>query len=281
MCRWLAYSGSPLEPATFLLRPKFSLIDQALHSRMGATTTNGDGFGLGWYKPGNPEPAVFHSIEPAWNDQNVRELAEHLTTPLYFAHIRASTGSPVQQTNCHPFRFDNWLFMHNGAIHGFPTLKRDLAFAVAPELFPQIQGSTDSEMLFHLALTFGLRDDPVAGVSRAVGFIEEVAKKHGIDDVMQMTLAVTDGTTIWAFRYATASVPRTLFVSDAVSVLRNLHPDAPLLAPLLERVSDETRVVASEPLTDLGGVFVEVQPSTVLAVQPGEDVTTPFEPIAA
>ena len=66
--------------------------------------------------------------------------------------------------------------MHNGALAGFRTIKRDLAMAVEPELFPDIEGSTDSEMFFHLALTFGLRDDPPAAVARAVGFIEDVGR---------------------------------------------------------------------------------------------------------
>ena len=125
MCRWLAYSGTPVPLDELLYGPKNSLVVQSLHSRMGAEETNGDGFGVGWY--GEREtPAVFRSIEPAWNDRNLRELAAHTTSGLVFAHIRASTGSPVQQTNCHPFRHANWLFMHNGFVGDFLTVKRDL-----------------------------------------------------------------------------------------------------------------------------------------------------------
>ena len=115
MCRWLAYSGSPVLLEELLLKPKHSLIDQSLHSTLGAETTNGDGFGLGWYGVGET-PGVFHSIEPAWNDRNLKDLARHLVSPLVFAHIRASTGGAIQQTNCHPFRHGRWLWMHNGFI---------------------------------------------------------------------------------------------------------------------------------------------------------------------
>ena len=139
---------------------------------MGATTTNGDGFGLGWYGVGDT-PGVFHSTEPAWNDRNLADLAKHLVSPLVFAHVRASTGGAIQQTNCHPFRYENWLWMHNGLIREFATVKRDLAFAVDPSLYPMIEGSTDSEMFFYLALTMGLQDDPLSAVERAVGFIED------------------------------------------------------------------------------------------------------------
>ena len=68
-----------------LYTPKHSLIDQSLHSTMGAETTNGDGFGIGWYGVGKT-PGVFHSVEPAWNDRNLHELSAHLETPILFGH---------------------------------------------------------------------------------------------------------------------------------------------------------------------------------------------------
>ena len=114
MCRWLAYSGSPVLIEEVLYKPQHSLIDQSLHARLGVDTTNGDGFGLGWYSPGSQTPALFRSIEPAWNDRNLREVAGHVESPLFLAHIRASTGTAIQQTNCHPFRHEKWIWVHNG-----------------------------------------------------------------------------------------------------------------------------------------------------------------------
>jgi glutamine amidotransferase len=99
----MAYSGSPLLLDEILIKPTHSLIDQSLHSSLGAETTNGDGFGLGWYGTGEG-PGVYHSVAPAWNDRNLKELARHIVAPVVFAHIRASTGGAIQQTNCHPFR---------------------------------------------------------------------------------------------------------------------------------------------------------------------------------
>src|SRR4051795_840201 len=87
MCRWLAYSGSPILIQEALYEGPNSLVGQTLHSRLGAEPTNGDGFGVGWY--GAPAtPGVFHSTEPAWNDRNLRELSEHISSPLFFTHIR-------------------------------------------------------------------------------------------------------------------------------------------------------------------------------------------------
>lgn len=273
MCRWLAYSGSPLALETFLLEPRYSLIDQSLHARMGVETTNGDGFGVGWYGD-SPEPGIYRSVIPAWNDRNLRELAAHVRSRLFLAHIRASTGTAVQQTNCHPFRHGRWLWMHNGLISGFSTLKRELILAVDPALFSFIEGSTDSELMFYLALSLGLADDPVSAVERMAGLVEETAQRHAIENVLQMTLATTDGERLWAFRYSTEGDSRSLFCSTDVLTLRKLYPDH----SRLEGISDESRLVVSEPLSDLPGVWNEIPEASCTFVQAGQYELRPFRP---
>jgi len=273
MCRWLAYSGSPVRLEELLYKPQHSLIDQSLHSKLGAETTNGDGFGIGWYGVG-ATPGVFHSVEPAWNDRNLRELAAHVESPLVFAHIRASSGSPVQQTNCHPFRHGRWLWMHNGLIREFDKVKRDLVLAVDPSLYPLIEGSTDSEVFFFLALTFGLEDDPPAAVEAAVGLIEETGRVRGIEHPIQMTVATSDGVSIWAFRYSSEHKSRSLFYSTDLPTLLTLHPELENLRGL----SDESRLVVSEPIRDLPDAWNEVPESSYGVVQPGQDELHPFNP---
>jgi len=273
MCRWLAYSGSPLLIEQLLYEPSHSLIDQSLHSRLGAETTNGDGFGIGWYDD-RPTPGVFHSIEPAWNDRNLREIAGHINSPLVFAHIRAAIGSPVQQTNCHPFRYGRWLFMHNGAIRELDRVKRDLILAVDPDLYKEIRGSTDTEILFYLALTLGLEDDPPAAIARAVGIVEDVGHRHGVEHPIQMTLAMSDGVSIWAFRYSSERDSRTLFYSTDVPTVRELHPEV----EILQKVSDESRLIVSEPLRDLPGAWNLVPESSYGVIQEGQDELLPFKP---
>jgi glutamine amidotransferase len=270
----MAYSGDSLLAEELLFRPKHSLIDQSLHSRMGATTTNGDGFGIGWYGDG-PTPALFKSIEPAWNDRNLRELAGQITTRLLFAHIRAATGTPVQRSNSHPFRHDRWLWMHNGAIRGFHEIKRDLMLAIDPSLYPEIDGSTDSETLFFLALSFGLMDDPPQAVERAVGLVEDVGRRHGVEHPIQMTVATTDGSSIWAFRYSSEGLSRTLFYSTKVAALRQLHPEL----EVLNELGDNARLVLSEPLRDLEGAWNEVPESSWGVVREnGDDELHSFAP---
>jgi glutamine amidotransferase len=245
-----------------ILHPKHSLIAQALDSPLGAETVNGDGFGFGWYptdRQGGDVPALFRSVEPAWNDQNLREITQAVESPLFFSHVRAAAGPPIQQTNCHPFRFGNWLFMHNGALAGFGSVKRDLTFAVDPSLYPHIEGTTDSEVLFHLALTLGLREDPIAAMSKAIQAVEAAGHEHGVRFPMQGTVAVSDGMTVWAFRYSSQRQTRTLFHSADVDTLREMYPDIERLRLFGKRA----HVVVSEPLNDLPGAFVEVPESTV------------------
>src|SRR3954469_25856721 len=171
MCRWLAYSGAPIQLDLALFAPAHSLIDQSLHSDLGAEPTNGDGFGIGWYDD-TAEPGLYRSIEPAWNDRNLAELSKHISSGHFFAHIRAAIGSPVQQTNCHPFRHDGWLFVHNGYLAEFAAVRRDLMLAIDPPLFANVHGSTDTEVVFQLALTFGLQRNPIEALERTVGLIE-------------------------------------------------------------------------------------------------------------
>ncbi len=273
MCRWLAYSGSPILLKDVLYTPAHSLIDQSLHSKLGAETTNGDGFGVGWYGA-PPTPGMFHSTEPAWNDQNLRELAGHVTSPLFFTHIRAAIGSSVQQTNCHPFRHGRWLFMHNGFIDGFAAIKRDLVFAVDESLYPEIKGQTDTETLFYLALTFGLEDDPPDAVARAIGFVEACGRRRGIKYPFQGTIATTDGESLWAFRYSSEGKSRSLFLSRDGRAVRQLYPER----EILRQVSDETRLVVSEPVGDLPGAWIEMPEASYGLITKGPDQLLPFAP---
>ena len=275
MCRWVAYLGSPIAPKELLHDPERSLIEQSRRHAPNMALPNGDGTGLGWYDR-RDEPALFRSIVPAWGDENLLELAAEIRSPLFLAHVRAGTGTPVQQTNCHPFRYRNWLFVHNGYVADYEVLRRELLLAVQPDLFTNIEGSTDSELLFHLALTFGLAEDPIVGLARMAGFVETAAAAAGVSDpALQMTVGVSDGTRLYAARYASGTEVNTLFVSEDVASLRMLYPEN-------ERFShfrDGARAVVSEPLIDLPGMWREVPAGTALVI--GDDIQErSFQPIS-
>lgn len=275
MCRWLAYYGKPIRMDKVLYQGQYSLIDQSLKSRLGAEPTNGDGFGIGWYST-EGTPGVFHSTEPAWNDRNLREISGHIESHLFLAHVRATTGTPVQQTNCHPFHYGKWLWVHNGLIHDWLTVKRDLVLQVAPTLYPEIEGTTDSEVLFFLALTLGLEEDPPRAVERAIGLVEEIGRRHGVEYPFQGTIATTDGERLWAFRYSSEGKSRSLYFSTAYDTLKAMYPDD----PRLDDYDEESRIVVSEPLGDVPGVWNPVPEATWGVVQPGPDELGSFTPAA-
>src|SRR3954467_7971640 len=216
MCRWMAWMGQSILIEELLFNTQHGIVDQSLHARMGAEPTNGDGFGIGWYGAGDG-PAVHHSAAPAWGDQNLRELAGHIESPLFLAHVRAAIGSPIQATNCHPFRRGRWLFVHNGYIADFHLLRRDLMLAIDPAQFADVLGSTDTEVVFHLALTLGLEEDPIGALEQTVALIEETARAGGHTPLVQASFGVSDGTCLWAVRYATEGRARSLFASEDVA----------------------------------------------------------------
>jgi glutamine amidotransferase len=260
----MAWLGQPVLIEELLFNTEHGIVDQSLHARMGAEPTNGDGFGLGWYGTGNG-PALYRSVSPAWADANLRELAAHVESPLFLAHVRAAIGSPVQQTNCHPFRRGRWLFVHNGFLAEFHELRRELMLAIDPAFFGDLQGSTDTEVVFYLALTFGLERDPVDALEAAVGVIEEAARRRGIAGAVQASFGVSDGNSLWAVRYATEGPARSLFASADVDAVRRLHPDN----PRFQQLSADDRLIVSEPFSDLPGVWREISQGTAVMVAAG------------
>jgi glutamine amidotransferase len=231
---------------------------------MGAEPTNGDGFGLGWYG-GGEGPGLYRSVTPAWSDENLRELAAHVESPLFFTHVRAAIGSPVQQTNCHPFRQGRWLFVHNGYIGDFQALRRELMMAIDPHRFPEVHGSTDTEVVFQLALTFGLEHDPIRALEQTVWLVENTARRLGVASMVQATFGASDGETMWAVRYATEGPARSLFASTDVHAIHGLYPDN----ARLERLGPDDRLIVSEPVADLPGVWEEIPPGTAVTVRRG------------
>jgi predicted glutamine amidotransferase len=273
MCRWVGYFGSPLRLEELVYNTAHSLIEQSRSARQTSHLTNADGFGLGWYGT-SAAPGVYHSVAPAWNDRNLQELAAQIESPLFLAHVRASTGTPVQETNCHPFRWGRWLFVHNGFVRDYARLRRDLLLAVDARFFEAIEGTTDSELLFYLALTFGLDDDALPALERMTGFVEATAQRFGIEDAVQMTLGVSEGERLYAVRYASASEPNSLYVSNDAGDVQLLHPDN----ERIQGFTEEDRAVVSEPLEELPGLWREVPASTAIVVQPGADEEVAFKP---
>ncbi len=275
MCRWLAYSGDPILLRELILRPRRSLIVQSLTARTARTTTNGDGFGVGWYDEAG-SPGLYKHVLPAWSDPNLRDLCEHVRSSRFLAHVRAATRMGTQYTNCHPFRHGRWLFVHNGQIRDFSRVRRDLLLGIAPEIFDGIEGTTDSEVLFHLALDQGLEDDPQGALERMAGLVEEVCVARDVHDALEMTLGLSDGQRVYAVRYSSNGSSNTLYFSKRVAALREIVP--PEHAEQLSVFSPGARAIVSEPLTDLSEIWDEVEESSFVVLEDGEVTCRPFEP---
>ena len=210
-------------------------------------------------------PSTFRSIEPAWNDQNLREISRAVRSPLFFTHVRAAGGPPIQQTNCHPFRYENWLFMHNGVISQFALTKRDLTFAVDPvavPAHPRHDGLRGAVPPRAHART-GRRPDQGDG-RRDPAWSSRPATRRECSSRCRARSRCRTARPLWAFRYSSQGQSRTLFHSAHVPTLREMYPDAERLSTF----GDHAQVVVSEPLNDLPGVFLEVPESTVAILDP-------------
>lgn len=276
MCRWLAYTGNPVSLETMLFHARHSLIDQSLHSRFGATTTNGDGFGLGWYQHPHDMPFRYRCIQPAWHEHNLRELSRAVSAPMFLAHVRAATHTPVQETNCHPFRHRRWMFMHNGMIEDFPRVRRDLLMAIDPQalhLAGRLDGLGDHVPSGH---EFRAGAHSRAGHRAHGGFVEATARRHGIAHPLSMTVCASDGEQLVAVRYASeGQSPRSLYHSTSFKHLHALYPDDPRIAA----VGYDAYLIVSEPLVDLPQAWAQVPESTAIVVRGTQIDYLPFAPI--
>lgn len=270
MCRWLCYTGSPVFADTLLFKPRFSLVEQSQHAQRSIYTVNGDGFGLGWYGS-RPWPGVYHDTQPAWNDDNFQNLATQIHSHMILAHVRATSGTAIQRTNCHPFRYQHWLFQHNGEIGGFDRLRRDLQLAIEPALFPHLRGTTDSETMLYLAVTFGLAQDPLRALERMAGLIERTRRAHHIKDGLYMTVALADGKRVFAVRYASNRDAPSLYHS------RNLHAIQEV-GGKTENLPTDGLLILSEPLDAVSDHWERVPESTALIVENGKTTQVPFKP---
>lgn len=210
MCRWAAWQGASLRLSQILTAPDHSLIRQSREAAHCKTAINADGFGLAWYDR-QPHPGLYCDVYPAWSDPNLHSLADQVSARLFLAHVRASTGTATSRNNCHPFVQGRWSFMHNGQVGGFEQFRKDADMMIPAELYAHRKGATDSEALFLVACGFGLAEDPLAAMRKAVTRFEALARAHGHSPHMRLAAAFSDGETLYAIRYASDDLAPSLF----------------------------------------------------------------------
>ena len=201
MCRWIAYRGHPVLIEDVVVKPGHSLIDQSLHAHEGKTETNGDGFGVGWYGE-RATPGLYREIRPAWSDENLKSICAQVRSHLFFAHVRAATGTASTRANCHPYTHGAWMFMHNGQIGSYARLRRAIENLIPDEFYHGRQGSTDSEAIFLAALARMEGEDPVAAIASVLADVKALMKTAAVPEALRFTSALTNGRDLYAFRWA-------------------------------------------------------------------------------
>jgi predicted glutamine amidotransferase len=246
MCRWIAYRGQTTALEHYVTEPAHSLISQSIHALESTASTNGDGFGLGWYGQ-HPEPGLYREIRPAWSDENLRYLCRHLQSHLFFAHVRAATGTPITRPNCHPFVCGTWMFMHNGLIGSWSRLRRQVEALIPDALYPARVGTTDSEAIFLAIMGAGM-ENPIAATERTLRRLTGFVNHNGACERFRFTAALSNGRELYAFRYAVNDRANTLYYQECHNGI----------------------VIVSEPLDRDHSKWVSVPENTVVVSRPGE-----------
>jgi glutamine amidotransferase len=278
MCRLVAYRGENLLLADVLVKPEDSLIKQSLQAQESTVTTNGDGFGVGWYNPKiSQNPAVFLSVLPAWNDENLLHLANIIESPLFFGHVRAASVGGVNKYNCHPFIYNNWMFVHNGYIDNFLSIKRQLRRMLDDDIYNWIRGETDSEHLFALFLQL-MKNSKSTNIAEVLKMtfktIAQLLNQYGTPGISFYNLCITDGSRIVASRYCTDEKTEP----DSLHYMKGNYfwSENDYLSKLKSKPK-QCVLIASEKLTDFNEYWQTVPVNNLIVVD--ADYSVQIEPI--
>lgn len=259
MCRFVAYIGSPMIIEDLIIKPFNSLVRQSFDAQDSEMAINGDGFGIGWYnKELKEEPGLYVSVLPAWNDKNLLDIASITQSNCFFAHVRAATIGGVSLENCHPFKYNEFLMMHNGGIEDFDVIKKDMVDLLDEEAFLWIKGQSDTQYMFALFITnarkLGIKERPETKVliqclDQTFGDIERLKKEKGIDSISNYNIVLSNGYGMLATRYCTHPEldDRSLYFAENVSCQLNTKGDLKFEKGKIER---SAAVISSEKLTE-------------------------------
>ena len=290
MCRFVAYLGEPIKISSVLLKPTHSLMQQSINAKESNYTINSDGFGISWYTPNDPKPALFKTLSPIWNDPNVIELCNITSTHCMSAHIRAATTGNLTRNNSHPFRYDSLSMMHNGNIEGFSDIKRSIQNLLCDPTYNWIQGQTDSEHFFALIINFMMKlnidihtinpHQMLHCFELSLATIEDLVDQHSDQKAISLNTVMTNGQSMLVTRFANdPNEMRSLYYltghqytcsEDGHTIVTDTN-HATNSKPMI--------IVASEKLTDLNKNWIAVPPNHALTVSAnGEHAIVNIQP---
>lgn len=280
MCRFVSYLGKPILVDDVLFKTKNSLIKQSIHAKESEVILNGDGFGLGWYNHDiDLEPGLFKSIQPAWNDENLKHLAAKIRTNCFFGHIRSANIGGITQQNCHPFKFQNFISMHNGTIGGFQQIRRELCNELSPEMYNWIQGDTDSEHFFALYWdtlkrnklprnAYSLTDCMDQTLER----LKKIQNKYKVKEPNAICAVLTNGSLLLAMRYKSdGTTPNTMHYAQG----RQYEPHGKgfIMEPTDKGELPSAILIVSEILDNHKASWEQVKPNHYITINASLEVS--------
>lgn len=269
MCRlFVLKATAPTKVGCPLVRAENSLVVQSRSDRSGQC--HNDGWGIGYYNDG--EPHVIRRATSAAVDPEFLKAAQNVCAKTTIAHIRAGSVGALNLVNTHPFRYEHWLFAHNGTITAFDIVAPRMLAELAPEFADVPRGSTDSELAFHWILSRMIRADldigrtdldvhKIAGVvADAIGTIARWCEAEFPEEPAAMNFFLTDGERMVASRWN-----RTLYTLEReghmiCEICGGHHAESSPLAGY------RSIAIASEPVTTAH--WTEVPERTVIAIDP-------------
>ncbi len=256
MCRFTFYMGKPIVLSSLITEPKHSLIRQSFAAKEREEPLNGDGFGLAWYNHElSMEPALFKSVSPAWSNNNLMEICRIVQTTCILAHVRAATQSLiVSESNCHPFKWKQFTFMHNGDVGGFSAIKRALLSSLSDEAFNHIKGTTDSEHFFAVLIdelnqlsNLEPHDRMATGMMRSIKRVCNLIDEHAPGAHSYLNFVVTDGRLALAVRFTTDVVEHA--DSLYINIGKSYHCEDGVCHMTEPGESKKSVIISSEPLS--------------------------------
>ncbi|MFF4528850.1 ergothioneine biosynthesis protein EgtC [Streptomyces sp. NPDC001407] len=217
MCRHLAVLGPRSTIGATVTEPPHSLVRQSwAPRRQRYGTVNADGFGIGWYAPGDPVPARYRRAGPVWGDQTFADLARVVRTEALLASVRDATEADADgEAATAPFSSGPWLFSHNGALAGWPDSVAALAAPLPPGALLRLAARCDSAFVWAL-VEHRLREGADLGSALAGATLALAGAAPG----SRLNLLLTDGATIAATAWGDslwwlrAPVGRTVVASE-------------------------------------------------------------------
>jgi transglutaminase-like putative cysteine protease/predicted glutamine amidotransferase len=154
-----------------------------------------DGWGLGFYRPGEPSATVLREPAPthASSQSELVRRSEHGESAIFVFHVRTALWGSLIDANTQPFARAwggrEWLFAHSGSLDRRPELAAD-------PLFEPV-GATDSEIIFcDLLNRIGSRKWRSLGEADPTVLAEWLV---GMNDSGTLNVVLTDGRDLLAY----------------------------------------------------------------------------------